>query len=143
MDKTYRWIVAGLFVFLSFLMLNRPVSFPAFKFESFGEFHPVSIEQREIVFSVISRLEAKKGITASSKKILSYLENETVEILVTNFASESKVVMKDGVGLVFPERFFESDPIDQEFVLSEWFREFAHSNWSDESYLAKIPKFKK
>ena len=143
MDKTYRWMVAGLFVFLSFLMLNRPVSFPTFKFESLGELQPVSIEQREIVFSTISRIENKKGFSAATQKILHYLQSETVNILVTNFASEPKIVLKEGVGLVFPEKFFETDPIDQEFALSQLFSELAHSQWNNESQLAKIPKLKK
>jgi len=143
MINTYRWIVAGVFLFLSVLMLNRPVSFPHFQFESEYNLQPVSIEQKEILLSALSRVETRQQQTDGAKIVAAFLRNETIELFVSISISEERIILKEGVGIVFPSKFFETDPVDQEFALSQWMIELAKESGNPDSYLAKVPSSKK
>jgi len=143
MDKTYRWIVAGVFAVLSFLMLNRPVTFPAFKPESQANFELISIEQREVLLSAISRLEKRVEFSGTVAKLTMAIQKESVEVLISNTINEDKINLKEGLGIVFPGKFFEADPIAQELALSHWFEDIAQLNWGSDFYLARVHKIKK
>lgn len=143
MDKTYRWIVAAVFAVLSFLMLNRPVTFPAFKFESQANLELISIEQREVLLSALSRVEKRGDFSSTVVKVISAIQKEAVEVLISNSINEDKINLKEGLGIVFPGKFFEADPIAQELALSHWFEDIAQVNWGSDFHLARVQKIKK
>ncbi len=123
-------------------MLKEPVSFPSFTFEDTSNVQLLSIEEKEVVYGTLSRLESKGNFATAVSKISSALQEEKIEVLVSHSNNFERITFKKGVGVIFPEQFFKIDPISQEMTLNQLLTEVAKIDWGAEPYLAKVPKSK-
>ncbi len=139
MLRSYRWIVAlivfGIFIFTvkSKVSLNHPFLSEANSFELLG------VEEREIVVSVLSRIETQKSHQIAAQKLQSVLENQSIPLLVSATHTDNHIVFKEGFGVVFPQFFFQSDSVTQELTLVQFLGNVAGLNFPHLT-LAKRPK---
>lgn len=144
MSKSYRWIIGVAFITLSLFMLKAPISFSKPVFDKNPRVESLGIEEQEIVYSTLNRIEEKKHFSSSTiARLNEAIEKETLPILVAHTNHATRISFQDGLGLVFPENFFTTDPISQEVSMSELLTEIAQSELSPHGVLAKIQSAKK
>jgi hypothetical protein len=124
MLRSYRWIVVS---------LNHPFLSEANSFELLG------VEEREIVVGVLSRIETQKSHQIAAQKLQSVLENQSIPLLVSATHTDTHIVFKEGLGVVFPQFFFQSDSVTQELTLVQFLGNVAGLNFPHQA-LAKRPK---
>ena len=140
MLKSYRWMVAGIFGIMSFYMLQHRFSFSTSIFNSAPIFEVVGIEEKEIIYSTMSRIEKHKEFTTMIFKINEAIKNETLPILLAHSNQFEKITIQEGLGLVFPEQFFKSDPFTQEVAMTELFSTVSLLHLSRDGSLAQVPQ---
>jgi hypothetical protein len=143
MLKSYHWIVAGIFITLSLFMLKAPISFSKPILEKSPQVESLGIEEQEIIYSTLNRIEEKKHFSSSITKLNEVIAKQTLPILVAHSNQAKQVFFQEGLGLVFSENFFKADPISQEISMSELLTQIAQSGFSNNGSLAKIQGPKK
>lgn len=143
MLNSYRWIIGVTFLTLSLFMLKAPVSFSKPIFEKNSKIESLGIEEQEIVYSTLNRIEEKKHSSSYIARLNEAIEKQTLPVFVAHTNHAKRISFQEGFGLVFPENFFTTDPISQEISMSELLTEIAQSESSHNSALARIQGAKK
>lgn len=140
MLKSYRWIVAGIFGIMSFYMLQYRFYFSNSIFNAAPPFEAVGIEEKEIIYSTMTRMEKHKEFIPMIFKINKAIKNETLPILLAHSNQFEKITIQEGLGLVFPDQFFKTDPFAQEVAITELFSTASLWHFSSDGSLAIITK---
>lgn len=138
MLKSYRWIVAIVFVFALLFMVREPFSIGAFVSKDASP-QNLGIEEREVILQALSRLENQKSYQLEVEKLNDFIKKETVPILVLDLNERARIKFSEGVGLLFSKEFFSADPISQELYLKTFFEDFAKNEGFYQGSLAKLP----
>ena len=135
MIKSYRTLVATVFLIMSLLMLKSRLSLSSQVFTPSSTIEALGIEEKEILFATLERLEKQKKLSKSVSKIDEALTRQTLPVWIAKSSffsdlshNETKLILKEGVDqkmeLIIPMSFFKADPISQEIsmgeLLSEW-----------------------
>ena len=140
MLNSYRWIVAFIFVAVSLFVVRERFSMGEHWDKNSTAFETLGIEEREIIYSVLSRLETQKQYQQLISKLDDTLKKDLVPALVSEREQGFDIKFKEGEGIIFPKIFFSSDPFTQELSVTHFLGEIAKSPQFSDSSLAKISK---
>jgi hypothetical protein len=138
MLKSYHWIVASVFIFLSFFMVRGRFSLGSFSLKE-STLESLGIEEREVILDALSRIENQKKYQVEVEKLTDLLKKETISVLVTDLNEQSRIKFSEGAELLFSKDFFSADPISQEIYLKNFFDDLAKNESFYQGTLAKLP----
>lgn len=142
MLKSYRWIVGVVFVLVSLFFVRDRFSLSKQAAQESLAFEVLGFEEREVVLSVLSRLDHRHKFQEVADQLDSTLKRDLIPALVSDFDHVHQIELKDGHGIVFPKDFFNSDPLAQDASMKAFLGVLAKNpNFSGGS-LAKASKVK-